>query len=196
MLIVPFLQFAKSYFSIIQSEEYENEIVNLTKELTKSKLEKQNMELDFNQKQDEINNLKISCNSLQDIQAKHFETEQRLNSMISLNRIREEKMTNLNDLLPKNIQTKNIMISPREDSSKDNIVNDLTSIIYKQISTRGESVTGEIEQLKSTVNDLNGKLANLKLDNEALTIKCTLVDQDNQSLRQTLTSVKYNEGKR
>lgn len=170
----------------------------MTKELTRTKLESQNFELDLDQKDNEIAHLHEKLNELSEFKEAYILNEERLNSQKKINEKIQAKLNSLQkDLLSKETEIDTSMMF-RNEPSQESIIDNLKLIIQDQLNARNTSALNEIESLKFTIHDLRSKLSHEKHQNESMEMKFKLIDQDNKNLRQTLlaTSKKFESTKK
>ncbi len=177
---------AKGYW--LNRQELEDEIVGLSKELTRARLDAQNLREDLGQRQEELGHLQQTLEHHLELKERCFVVEQKLSSQVKANRLLKEKLGQLQAELGQGREE--ALLSPRADQEggQERIVEGLRRVMQEQISARGEAMARQLEELRTAVHELKARLASEQLQHEALQVKFRLVDQDNQSLRQTLVA--------
>jgi len=136
----------------------------LNKELTKTRVEFQNNQLDLSLKHDETIRLQKVLEELIEVKEKYYSTEQKLNCQEKKNLMMQEKLNQLqNDLLTKDkdhliaTHLNNLNLNNNETllTSQENIIDSLKQTIQEQFALRNASAQSVVEDLKFKVDFLN-----------------------------------------
>lgn len=130
--------------------DYENELINLSKELKKTKNDFASCQLNYDLKCDEVKRLQQHINELNDFKERFHVNEQKLSTQIKTNQIMQDNLVQLqNYLTSKGYQTN----SPTsESSSYENIIENLKFIVKEQFALRNvRNSQSEIDDLKLKV---------------------------------------------
>ena len=126
----------------------------MTKELTKSKLEIENLQSELINKKSEIKHLHSSIDEFNDMKEKYFITEKLLSSQLRTNQVFQDKLRQLEtDLLTKE-KTPDLNESCMNDTVHESLIENLRLIIQEQLTLRNSSVQQTVEELKFKVNSL------------------------------------------
>jgi len=163
-------------------------VVNLSNELTRTRLEAQNLRGELEQRHNELTRMQMALDQHLELKEKNFVTEQNLASRIKANKLLKERLAQLQVELSQG--RTEALLSPRNDfeGGNERIIENLRRLMQEQINIKGEARERDIEEMRLALHDLKVRLANEQLQNESLQIKFKLIDQDNQSLRQTLVA--------
>ena len=136
----------------------------MNKELTKTRVEFQNNQLDLSLKHDETIRLQKVLEELIEVKEKYYSTEQKLNCQEKKNLMMQEKLNQLqNDLLTKDkdhliaTHLNNLNLNNNETllTSQENIIDSLKQTIQEQFALRNASAQSVVEDLKFKVDFLN-----------------------------------------
>ena len=127
----------------------------MNKELSKTKIEYENIRVDYKMKYDEVNRLQKKIIELEELREKYHLTEHQLSSQMKASRMLQEKLAALqNELLEKSIDEMPLTMRSltfQNEVSYETIVEDLKAVIQEQFANRNGALMKEISELKAKV---------------------------------------------